>query len=184
MNTFKSLFVTSIALAVLGASAVRAATTNAIGTYNSWPSSWKALSGVNDPIDTGISAENDIVGDASNPAGFYASDSNYVYFRMQVYTPTYSTTIFQDAHYVMIDIVGAQLNQAAKTLNTAADDHLPDYAFAWDSKSNDSTAHGLEMVTRRDSWTQGTLWNVSCSNRTFRFCSSKPSGRAVNLPEG
>ncbi len=158
MNILKFRLAVCAAVLALGTCSSRATSTNIIGSYSGWDSiAWKTLSGVNDNND-GLSPENDVVGDATDPAGYWAKDSSYVYFRMRVASGTYAPTTYQDAHLVMIDIAGGQVNPTTNVLDTTKDDHLPDYAFSWDSKSNDTSIHGLEMSIRQD-WAQGALWN-------------------------
>lgn len=134
-TTVSAIIVCTIALL----SPVRATMTQVIGSYANWPTSWNPIAGLNDPekeTSTLVSnPQRDLVGDATNPGGYYSLDANYVYFRMRVNQDTATSTTFRDAHMVIIDRVG---------YGTA---DQPDYALAWDSKSNDPTAHGLEMQT-------------------------------------
>lgn len=87
---------------------------------------WNAISGLDDP-DDGEAEQLDFVGNSATPGAYWGIDNNYVYFRMRLAAATSS---FSDAHLVLFDVVG---------------DEMPDYAFAWDSNSNDPIKHGLEM---------------------------------------
>jgi hypothetical protein len=87
---------------------------------------WNAIDGLDDP-DDGEAEQLDFVGNSSTPGAYWGIDNNYVYFRMRLAAPTPS---FSDSHFVLLNIDG---------------DVNPDYAFVWDSKSNDPDTHGLEM---------------------------------------
>ncbi|MEI7851043.1 MAG: PEP-CTERM sorting domain-containing protein [Kiritimatiellales bacterium] len=123
---------------------------NQIGTYTNWTTSWTALPGLNDPA--GARDEHDFVGDSSNPGAYWADNGTYVFFRFRVDVATVTSTTFRDSHFVMINVAGYNY-PASKGSNTNG--VLPDYAFAWDSKSNDPLAHGLEMMilsTKDNTW--------------------------------
>lgn len=120
-----------------------------IGTYNLWPDQqvgleWEALNGLNDP-DDGVAPELDFVGDGSDPGGYWARDDNYLYLRMRVDVTAATTNTFRDSHLILIDVVGFTINTTTGLLESGDTPGTPDYGFAWDSKSNDPTAHGLEM---------------------------------------
>ena len=135
---------------------LRATTFNVIGSYANWPTNWVPVNALNDPDDGLANVQLDFVGDANNPGAYYASNSEYVFFRQRVDLDTVSAlSVFHDAHLVLIDLVGQDYNTTTKTLQPGSDGY-PDYGFAWDSKSNDSTKHGLEMVVRS---TSATYWN-------------------------
>ncbi len=108
------------------------------GSHSSWPTTWYPFATLNDGRDSALSGKEqvDLVGDTTNPAVYWNSTSDYLYFRIRVdYAGTVTTsTPFKDSHFVFIDIAG--------TGTTG----YPDYAFAWDTQSNDITKHGLEMM--------------------------------------
>jgi len=127
-------------MALVGAVASsEAAVVNQIGVYEDWPSEWHALPGLNDPTDPQTGEAYDFVGDSTDPAAFFATNDNYVFFRMRVAAD--SATSIGGAHHVFID---------------NNNDLKPDFGFAWDSKSNDPDAHGLEMTTLG---TYNAYWN-------------------------
>ena len=135
---------------------LRATTFNVIGSYANWPTNWVSLNALNDPDDGLANVQLDFVGDSTNSGAYYASNSEYVFFRQRVDLDTVSAlSVFHDAHLVLIDLVGQDYNTTTKTLQAGSDGY-PDYGFAWDSKSNDNTKHGLEMVVRS---TSATYWN-------------------------
>ena len=144
-------------IAFLGTAPRLFATTNTvIGTYANWPTNWVVLGNANDPYDGNASnPQIDFVGDSTNPCGYYAYTTDYVFFRQRVQVGTVAAGTFHDSHFVLIDIVGQDYNTVTKTLQTG-NDGQPDYAFAWDSKSNDPTKHGLEMMVRI---TTNSVWS-------------------------
>ena len=141
----------------LGAAPRLAATTyDVIGTYANWPTNWVPLNALNDPNDGLANTQLDFVGNTTNSGAYYAFNSEYVFFRQRVQVGTVSSlSVFHDAHFVLIDLVGQDYNTTTKTLQSGSDGY-PDYGFAWDSKSNINNAHGLEMVVRS---TTATYWN-------------------------
>ncbi len=145
------------ALFLLGASLniVSAATLDHIGSGLSWvaENEWKAIEGLNDPND-GTTAVLDFVGDSSDPGAYYADDGSYFYFRMRLAVDTVSASTFSGAHLVMIDRADyVYTNEISGTNDNGS---LPDFAFAWDSKSNDPSKHGLEMSHIS---TTDNIWN-------------------------
>ncbi|MCU0858687.1 MAG: PEP-CTERM sorting domain-containing protein [Pontiellaceae bacterium] len=110
------------------------------GSYANWATEWTVLNGLND-ADNGASEELDFVGNDLNPCAYWAANDDYVFFRFRLDVGTADTSTFRDSHLLLIDING--------NLN-------PDYGFAWDSKSNDPDAHGLEMLVPD---TIGTYWS-------------------------
>lgn len=105
---------------------------------NAWPEFWTPVPSLNDGGDAGIKGKLDFVGDAQNPGFYMAESASYLFFRMRVAVASAPLGTFTDAHMVLIDVVGWNypgIGQEGK----------PDFAFSWDSKSNDSTAHGLEF---------------------------------------
>ncbi len=147
----------SLGAALFAAAApASAATYNVVGSYANWPTNWVVLGGLNDPDDGLANTQLDFVGDSSNPGAYYAFNSDYVFFRQRVDLDTVSAlSVFHDAHFVLFDLVGQDYNTTTKALQAGSDGY-PDYGFAWDSKSNDNTKHGLEMVVRS---TSATYWN-------------------------
>lgn len=139
-----------------GATPASAATNNIIGTYANWPTNWVPVNALNDPDDGLANVQLDFVGDSTNSGAYYAANSEYVFFRQRVDIDTVSDlSVFHDSHFVLIDLVGQDYNTTTKTLQAGSDGY-PDYGFAWDSKSNDNTKHGLEMMVRS---TSATYWN-------------------------
>jgi hypothetical protein len=123
-----------------------ATVTEHIGSYSGWDSvSWTAIDGINDG-DNGLSTEIDFVGDSNDAGGYYSITDNYVFFRMRLDVDTVSSGTFHDAHLVLIDVAGT------------GTDYMPDYGFAWDSKSNDPDNHGLEMSVLDPK--SSTIWNT------------------------
>ncbi len=147
----------ALSVAWLGSAVPLSATTyNVIGTYADWPTNWVPVNALNDPDDGLANVQLDFVGDAANPGAYYASNTEYVFFRQRVDLDTASAmSVFHDAHLVLIDLAGQDYNTTTKALQSGSDGY-PDYGFAWDSKSNDNTKHGLEMVVRS---TAATYWN-------------------------
>lgn len=124
------------------------------GTKSSWPSSWTALTSLNDPSDYADSASQDrvdFVGDGTYPGAYWAEDSSYIYFRVRVDVGTvtndpWNKRTFSDTVHILIDY------------NQTGD--LPDYGFSWDTNQDSgdsSTNHGLEMTILG---TSGTTWNA------------------------
>lgn len=133
----------------------RAATNDVIGSYSNWPTTWIPLNGLNDANNGLGKTQLDFVGDTTNPSGFYASTNDYVFFRQRIQVNSTNQTTFNDAHFVMINLIGS--NYISGSLQAGADDGKPDYAFAWDSFNNVTpSSHGLEMQVRG---TVGTRWN-------------------------
>lgn len=141
------------------------ATINQVGgAYGNWPTSWTPLPGINDAKD-GVSSQLDFVGDTSYWGGYIASDANYVYFRARVAAGTVTSSTFRDTIWILIDKRGY-----------GADDGRPDYAFAWDSKSNNNSSHGIEMQvlqTKGDSWQHTRMDDIDGD-------SSKKSANDIN----
>jgi hypothetical protein len=114
------------------------------GTYTGWPTTWTAISSLNDPDNLLANERIDFVGDTSDPGAYYAGNSEYLYFRVRVDDGT--ATEFSDSILILID----------QGQNGALD-----YAFQWDSQSNDQTGHGLELGVPRD---VGTTWATTRMN--------------------
>lgn len=116
------------------------------GTYASWPGTWTAIPGLDDPVDLGVSdARIDFVGNTGSgyPCGYIAYDSNFVYFRMRVDEGSIpNNTTYHDSLFVIIDRVG---------YGTA---NAPDYGIVWDAKGVTSS-HGIELLIPL---TTGTTW--------------------------
>ncbi len=127
-----------------------AVTNNVIGgaVYTNWPLSWIALNPLNDPDDN-LQADRDIVGDTNNPAGYWARDDQYIYFRMRI----------DDGA-----MVSNPANSYLVMMNVVSPEPIPTnnpFAFSWDSKSNDNSKHGLEMSVRD---TVGATWGTTKFN--------------------
>lgn len=135
------VLVSMMCLAATGFSGV----VNQVGTYANWATSWASIAGGNDNSNA-VDQTLDFVGDASNPGLYYANTNGYVFFRMRVNADTFTTA--SGAHCLLIDIDGYGTNGI-------------DYAFAWDSKSNDNTKHGLEMSIRASN---GPTWGAAQLN--------------------
>lgn len=108
------------------------------GGTEDWPTAWTAIPSLNSPVNSGVSGELDFVGDAQNSGFFMAEDAAFLFFRMRVNIATVSGSTFSGAHLVLIDVVGWNYP-------VTGSDSKPDFALAWDSKSNDPDNHGLEM---------------------------------------
>jgi hypothetical protein len=130
-----------------------AETNNVVGFYSNWPTTWIPLNGLNDPDDGLAKTHLDFVGDTTNPCGFYASTNGYVFFRQRVNANTTDQTTFNQAHFVMINLIGTNYNAGI------GEDGYPDYAFGWDNYNNSPIEkHGLEMQIRA---TIGSTWATS-----------------------
>lgn len=113
---------------------------NTSATFSGWPTNWVAISSLNDPKELSVAnARLDFVGDDQNPGAYWSSRGEYFFIRMRVAVSNVTSTTFRDSHWIYIDRVGFT--------NGAAAANMPDYAIAWDSKSNDPTKHGLELMT-------------------------------------
>jgi hypothetical protein len=129
-----------------------AETNNVIGVYANWPNAWIPLNGLND-ASNGVPTHTDFVGDLTNACGYYASTNGYVFFRQRVQANTTNQATFNNAHFVVINIIGTNYNAGA------GEDGYPDYAFGWDNYNNTKIdKHGLEMQIRA---TIGTSWDTS-----------------------
>jgi hypothetical protein len=143
MNLITNSFISILLLASAAFSA--ATTVNQIGAYAFWPTVWSPVL-INDGKDYTSDGPLDLVGDINNGCLSYASDSSYVYFRMRVDAPTFTVGQLagesHGAYNLLIDVNGYG--------NTGVD-----YGFSWDTKSNNSTNHGLEMEV---AGVNGTTW--------------------------
>ena len=125
-----------------------------VGSYNGWDSvTWNPIVALNDP-DDGAATELDFVGDSSNPGAYWADNGTYVFFRVRLNTPTGAAGTFSGAHLILLDVDNYLYGTGFGTDIAGS----PDYAFAWDSKSNDPTAHGLEMSVLSD---RGATWKTT-----------------------
>lgn len=144
-----------VLFALLAAPALHAATLAYYGPAsgpdgtNAWPSTWVSIASLNDGADTGLAGKVDFVGDVQNPGFFVAESPTYLFFRMRVNTANAPLGTFTDAHMVLIDVVGWNYPGTGQ-------EGAPDYALAWDSKSNDPAQHGLEMQIAAS--TNGPTW--------------------------
>ncbi|WP_372808824.1 hypothetical protein [Pontiella sp.] len=124
----KSIVSGTVALYIALASPSWATVIQHIGNYSEWGTvTWNAIEGLDD-ADDGVAEQLDFVGDSTSRGAYWGIDNHYVYFRMRLDVGLDPS--FTDAHLVLFDVVG---------------DATPDYAFSWDSKSNDTDGHGLEM---------------------------------------
>ena len=115
------------------------------GEYTNWPSTWTAMTNLNDP-DDGLGEDLDIVGDATDPAGYWRQDENYVYFRMRIDNSAGVSNVPNASYFVMIRPEG-QTNI---------------WALAWDAKSANNANHGLEMqVSTGGNAVVGTSWGAT-----------------------
>ena len=146
MNIPKQLIFVGFLILALVVSAGGATYEN-IGTYGNWATEWTPIVGTNDPDDGLKDAHLDYVGDRSNPAGYWATNGTYLFFRMRINDGDLSSNPFSDAHLISINILGQNMG-ITKHLVAGPDDGVGDYAFSWDSKSKDSTNHGLEIGIR------------------------------------
>ncbi len=104
-------------------------------TSSSWPSdsAWQPISTETEGLD-GIAAQLDFVGNPTYPGIYMYSNASYVFFRVRVaFDGTVISSTFHDSVFVMLET-----NDDANL--------LPDFAFAWDSKSANISKHGLEMT--------------------------------------
>jgi len=110
-----------------------------------WPAdnAWQALSALND-ANNGANQRFDFVGDTSNPCGYWAQNSSYVFFRMRVQTNSVSATTHNGLGTLWVYI-------------DTNSDNIADCSFAWDKKSNDDANHGLEGQKLKNS---GGTWNT------------------------
>lgn len=111
-------------------SAGLAGTVEHIGSYANWTTTWQPFTNGAEIHNVGVDDTLDFVGDITNPGLYWSSSDEYIFFRMRVDAETFTTAT--GAHILLIDIVGL------------GNDGI-DYGFAWDSKSNKNSAHGLEM---------------------------------------
>jgi hypothetical protein len=111
-----------------------------------WPTSSPSWQGANTDAADSANAF-DIVGSSSYPALQYALDGNYIYFRMQINSANIGTSP-SGSYMIYIDRDG---------WTGGSNPGTPDFAFAWDAKSNDKTKHGLEMTRYGSGTTWGTL---------------------------
>lgn len=99
------------------------------------------------PITSGTASPLDFVGNSSNPGLYYSNQDGYVFFRMRVYAPTFTSlsSAFPKGSYMLV--IDRDRNGSV------------DYGFGWDSQNwsaTDNTNHGLEMTMLN---TNGTAWN-------------------------
>jgi hypothetical protein len=111
-----------------------------------WPTASPSWQGANTDVADSANAF-DIVGNSSYPALQYALDGNYIYFRMQINSSDIGSSP-NGSYLIYVDRVG---------WTSSGNPGTPDFAFAWDAKSNDKTKHGLEMTRYGSGTTWGTL---------------------------
>ncbi len=114
-----------------------------------WPADadWHPITSLNDPNNGLARTQLDFVGDDSNPGAYWSADASYFYFRFRVQVGTVNNGTFSDTLTVLIDLPGYQAYSGSD---------YPDYAFAWDSNSNQNTKHGLEMQINSST---NSVWN-------------------------
>jgi hypothetical protein len=117
-----------LSFVMAAAAPCRASIINQVGgTYDSWASSWTAISGLNDPSGDATASFADFVGD-----GYYAMNSQYYMFRMQIALSSFPATPPAVSYLIMINLPGGT---------------TPDYAIAWDAAMDSQESnHGLEMM--------------------------------------
>lgn len=142
-NMLRTL-VLSVALA--GISGLAGETTIVGNKGSAWPSSWTEIPALRDGNDTDANVGNDRLDFIFDSTGkgtvYWAKDDSHIYFRTRMNISTFTT--YADMLWIFIKKVGKSANPC-------------DYAFSWDSKSNDNTKHGLEMQVYyrggTDNWT-------------------------------
>jgi autotransporter-associated beta strand protein len=114
--------------------------------------SWTAIPSLNSAGNPALSADPqlDFVGDSANAGAYFSNQNGYLFFRMRVAVGTVTSTTFRDAHLVLIDVSGWNYPTTDKT-------GYPDFGIAWDSKSNSSDSHGMEMQIPNTNG-QGPTW--------------------------
>lgn len=123
-----------------------------IGSYNGWDDlTWRDISSLNDPND-GIDGTLDFVGDSNDTGAYWADNGSYIFFRFRLDIGTVDDKTFRDSHFLLIDVDDYLYGSGFGN----DDIGLPDFGFAWDSKSNDPDKHGLEMLHIS---TTDNLWN-------------------------
>ena len=122
------------------------------GSTITWPgdSSWQAIGSEAEGLD-GLDTKIDFVSSSADPGIYTYSDSTYLYYRVRLaYTGTVDGTTFRDIHWIMVDV---------------QNDMNPDFAFSWDSLSNNNSTHGLEMQVFN--WTSGYTSQRQFNNVEF-----------------
>lgn len=147
----KNMFIVACLCSAIPLSGTFAVTIEHVGTYTNWPVEWTPVVELND-ADDGIADQLDFVGNAASPGVYVADNGYYLFFRFRLDVGTAGTTTFRDAHIVFIDVV----NYLFGTGFGSDQPRVPDVGIAWDSKSNDPTKHGLEMVIIN---VAGSTWN-------------------------
>jgi len=102
--------------------------------FAGWPTAWNPLAGVNDNRGDVSTPALDFVGDSSNPGGYWAANSSYVFFRVRVGYSGSTTPTKTDMNGVVHVLI-----------NNDADD-LPDWGFTFDLNGGDYSRHGLELT--------------------------------------
>lgn len=121
-----------------------AATTDRVGSGHTWPSTWQAVPGLNDPHDIGVVEKMDFVGDSSDPGFYTYYDGSYLNFRIRV--DEGGAVTWGDAIWIMID---------------RDQNGTPDYALAWDTGGGAVANHGLELQI---AGTNGATWATTNFN--------------------
>ncbi len=139
--------------------------------FSGWPTNWVALPSLNDPKGDAVDRL-DFVGDSFNPGAYWSANSNYFFVRMRMAVSNVTSATYRDSLFVYIDRVGFTNG------NSAAG--APDYALAWDSKSNDTAKHGLELMTGTN-LAATTYWSQMSLNDIDGSGSSKIAPPDFNL---
>lgn len=139
--------------------------------FSGWPTNWVAMPSLNDPKGDAVDRL-DFVGDSMNPGAYWSANSNFFFVRMRVAVSNVASTTFRDSLFVYIDRMGFTNG------NSVAG--APDYALAWDSKSNDTAKHGLELMTGTNLSTT-TYWSQMALDDIDGVSSQKTAPPDFNL---
>lgn len=146
-NTLVANLLLAAALLVFS-SAAYTTTFNFLGTGHNWPSGdtgtpWQAFKSMNDEVNGITNGAMDFIGNSTYPGFYYATTFDtindvsvrYLNFRFRVNLATLTVsgdnTNVDGSLFIMID---------------TNNDGDPNYAFAWDARSDSNTSHGLEMM--------------------------------------
>ena len=139
--------------------------------FSGWPTNWVAVPSLNDPKGDAVDRL-DFVGDSFNSGAYWSADSNYFFVRMRMAVSNVTSATYRDSLFVYIDRVGFTNGSSAAG--------TPDYALAWDSKNNDVTKHGLELMTGTN-LAATTYWSQMTLNDIDNSSSSKIAPPDFNL---
>ena len=137
-----------LGLVLIFASLSSAATYDNIGSYGGWGAvNWRPIAGINDP-NNGEEPAFDFVGDADNWGGYWDFNDTYVYYRMRVAAPDITTNAPSGSSFLIINVIGQNMDVNTQRLVVAPDDGLADYAFAWYTKGLVNSKNSLDMMVR------------------------------------